>query len=601
MADININNNYTDMKNLTSFKLCVLQNFPFIEADFDAVTNYQLLCKVVEYLNKVIDNHNKQNDNINKQNDNIRQLEKNFIALYNYVNNYFNNLDVQEEINTKIDELIASGEFNSFLSGIYTPEMFGAKGDGVTDDTEAIQKALAFNNVNISKNYLITENLVLHSNLKVFGGGTITKKAEFNDSYLNHSIFYCTDSNNIDINNIILMSNSLAISLHGCSNVNITNLIINSKKYSILISDSEKNESDSISISNIKLENDVTIISSDGIHINGGSSNIYVNNVSGTTGDDFIALNAIEGVRKTIKNVIIDNIKCSGYAGVRLYGQLNCVIENVSVNNSYINSDNGIRLTNIVGFIEINLNAPSFKNIVFNNCIVNSSDRNIFLSYINGSVTFNNCTFITTKNPNIGFFNSSINSSLILNSCVFNTNSTAFIQDCVLGTPPENCNTYGNITLNNCDIKKVFLCFGTDKKTININNSDIDTYLITQTNPDVIDLSIKDSRINITPFSGASKGIYTIKDSILNAQYLLSSIENSHDTILDISNIIVNNNIKDTFCLFKTGASENIIRSMEGAYQLSTAPQNEGVLFKRYSRDGFAGLFVYKNGAWVEL
>lgn len=590
----NVNNNYTDMKNLTPFKLCVLQSFPFIEADFDAVTNYQLLCKVVEYLNKIIDNNNKQNDNIN-------QLEQNFITLYDYVNNYFSNLDVQEEINKKIDELITTGEFNSFLSGIYTPEMFGAKGDGVTDDTEAIQKALAFNNVNISKNYLITENLVLHSNLKIFGGGTITKKVEFNDSYLNHCIFSCTDSNNIDINNINLMSNSLAISVHGCSNVNITNLIINSEKYSILISDSEKNESNGITISNIKLENDVTIISSDGIHVDGGCSNIYIYNVSGTTGDDFIALNAIEGIRKTIKNVIIDNIKCSGYAGVRIYGQLNCVIENVSINNSYINSNNGIRLTNIVGFTEINLNAPTFNNIVFNNCIVNSSIRNVFLSYINGSVTFNNCTFVTTVNPNVGFFNSSINSLLIFNSCVFNTNSTAFIQDCVVGNPPENCNTFGNITLNNCDIKKVFLCFGTNKKTININNCDIDTYLITQTNPDVIDLSIKDCRINITPFSGASKGIYTIKDSILNAEYLLNNLESSQDTILDVSNIIVNNNKKGTFCLFKTGTSENIIRSMEGAYQLSTTPQNEGILFKRYDKNGFAGFFVYKNGTWVEL
>lgn len=590
----NVNNNYTDMKNLTPFKLCVLQNFPFIEADFDAVTNYQLLCKVVEYLNKVIDNNNKQNDNIN-------QLEQNFITLYNYVKDYFDNLNLQNEINNKIDELITTGEFNSFLSGIYTPEMFGAKGDGVTDDTEAIQKALAFNNVNISKNYLITENLVLHSNLKVFGGGTITKKSEFNDSYLNHSIFSCTNSNNIDINNIVLISNSLAISVHGCSNVNITNLIINSEKYSILISDSEKNESNGITISNIKLENDVTIISSDGIHIDGGCSNIYVTNVSGTSGDDFIALNAIEGIRKTIKNIIIDNIKCSGYAGVRLYGQLNCVIENVSINNSYINSDNGIRLTNIVGFTEINLNAPTFKNIVFSNCIVDSSIRNVFLSYINGSVTFNKCTFVTSENPNVGLFNSSINSSLIFDSCVFNTNSTSFIQDCVVGTPPENCNTYTNITINSCDIKKTLLCFGTNKKTININNCDIDTYLISRNDPDVIDLSIKDCRINIIPFSGASKGIYTIKDSILNAEYLLNNIESSNDTVLDISNIIVNNNKKNTFCLFKNGISENIIRSMEGSYQLSTAQQNEGILFKRYDRNGFAGFFVYKNGTWVEV
>ena len=34
-------------KRLTPFKRCVLQNFPFIEADFDALTNYGLLCKSI--------------------------------------------------------------------------------------------------------------------------------------------------------------------------------------------------------------------------------------------------------------------------------------------------------------------------------------------------------------------------------------------------------------------------------------------------------------------------------------------------------------------------------------------------------------------------
>ena len=109
MADINVNNNYRDMKNLTPFKLCVLQNFPFIEADFDAVTNYQLLCKVVEYLNKVIDNNNKQNDNIN-------QLEQNFITLYNYVKDYFDNLDVQKEINMKLDEMSEDGTLAKIIN-----------------------------------------------------------------------------------------------------------------------------------------------------------------------------------------------------------------------------------------------------------------------------------------------------------------------------------------------------------------------------------------------------------------------------------------------------------------------------------------------------
>ena len=112
MSDLNINNNYTDMVHLTPFKMCVLQNFPFIEADFDAVTNYQLLCKVVEYLNNIIDNNNKQNEN-------ITQLEQNFITLYNYVKDYFNNLDVQDEINKKLDEMAADGSLSELIQPLF--------------------------------------------------------------------------------------------------------------------------------------------------------------------------------------------------------------------------------------------------------------------------------------------------------------------------------------------------------------------------------------------------------------------------------------------------------------------------------------------------
>ena len=112
MGDINVNNDYKDMLNLTPFKACVLQNFPFIEADFDAVTNYQLLCKVVEYLNKLIDNSNKQNNN-------ITQLQQNFITLYNYVKGYFDNLDVQEEINKKLDEMTADGTLGNIIEPFF--------------------------------------------------------------------------------------------------------------------------------------------------------------------------------------------------------------------------------------------------------------------------------------------------------------------------------------------------------------------------------------------------------------------------------------------------------------------------------------------------
>ena len=94
---------------LTPFKMQVLQSFPFIDADFDALTNYELLCKVVEYLNLTMDNVNILEDDFDK-------LKLEFVALKDYIDNYFENLDVQEEIDNKLDEMAESGELAEIIA-----------------------------------------------------------------------------------------------------------------------------------------------------------------------------------------------------------------------------------------------------------------------------------------------------------------------------------------------------------------------------------------------------------------------------------------------------------------------------------------------------
>ncbi|MBO7044024.1 hypothetical protein J6W34_05760, partial [bacterium] len=96
-------------KNLKPFKLFALKNFPFIEADFDAITNYELLCKIVEYLNNVIASQNETMEN-------VQELSTAFNQLYDYVNNYFDNLDVQEEINNKLDEMVEQGTLQEIIA-----------------------------------------------------------------------------------------------------------------------------------------------------------------------------------------------------------------------------------------------------------------------------------------------------------------------------------------------------------------------------------------------------------------------------------------------------------------------------------------------------
>ena len=90
-------------KFIPPFRRFVLQNFPFIEHDFDALTSYELWSKVVEYLNKVIHSQN--------------ELTEDMQQYIDYINHYFDNLDVQEEINNKLDAMAESGELADIIAG----------------------------------------------------------------------------------------------------------------------------------------------------------------------------------------------------------------------------------------------------------------------------------------------------------------------------------------------------------------------------------------------------------------------------------------------------------------------------------------------------
>lgn len=106
----NINFTYT---NLTPFKWYVLENFPFIEADFDALTNWQLFCKLGKEMNKII-------NSVNISGEQVETLTTAFNNLQNFVNNYFENLDVQEEINNKLDELVNNGTLSNLLEPFFS-------------------------------------------------------------------------------------------------------------------------------------------------------------------------------------------------------------------------------------------------------------------------------------------------------------------------------------------------------------------------------------------------------------------------------------------------------------------------------------------------
>ena len=103
-----------NFKQLVLMNFQGLTNFPYIEEDFDALTNYGLLSKVVEYLNQVISNNNEQNDL-------MTGLYNAYVSLQNYINDYFDSLDVQEEINNKLDSMAQDGSLTALIKEYIDP------------------------------------------------------------------------------------------------------------------------------------------------------------------------------------------------------------------------------------------------------------------------------------------------------------------------------------------------------------------------------------------------------------------------------------------------------------------------------------------------
>ena len=96
----------------------------------DSLSYYELLCKVVDYLNKTM-------EDVETLHSDVENLHSAFEQLESYVNNYFTNLDVQKEINNKLDELVASGELDTILDNYFKKKAntYLTANDMITDNT----------------------------------------------------------------------------------------------------------------------------------------------------------------------------------------------------------------------------------------------------------------------------------------------------------------------------------------------------------------------------------------------------------------------------------------------------------------------------------
>ena len=87
------------------FRNWVLQNFPFLEDDFDALTDYELFCKMVEYMKKSLDKLKEYQAEINIFSSKLDEFQ-----------HYFDNLDVTAEVNAKLDEMVEDGTMEELIA-----------------------------------------------------------------------------------------------------------------------------------------------------------------------------------------------------------------------------------------------------------------------------------------------------------------------------------------------------------------------------------------------------------------------------------------------------------------------------------------------------
>ena len=100
-----------DYKTLQPFRYWCQKVLPLVYDD--SLSYYELLCKVVDYLNKTM-------EDVETLHGDVANLHTAYIELQNYVNNYFSTLDVQQEINNKLDNMASNGTLSSLIAPLVT-------------------------------------------------------------------------------------------------------------------------------------------------------------------------------------------------------------------------------------------------------------------------------------------------------------------------------------------------------------------------------------------------------------------------------------------------------------------------------------------------
>ena len=314
-------------------------------------------------------------------------VENNEVVSNMYTNlntntNKIKNLDIQmENVNLQLDRITTNHlDFNI--------RDFGAKCDGVTDDTEAIKKAIkkikdSNTKCSLDLTYgtiLISENIVIPPLLKLYGQGIykttlkakdgasivldITSEGIYNNEFYDFTI----DGGNVsDIKGIYFNDKNNTINDENCKFENI--LIVNCTHPLTIGNNNRGNRFDNINIEHC----------TNGLVIN-GTDNVFNSIVLSSIENNGIEINGQNNHLAMCKVFYADKVGCI------VNGNINTIEIEVQENglngieiNGFLNNVNVLADTNGRITPSHNIKIDGYKNIVSGVCLFNS--------YLNGNIT----------------------------------------------------------------------------------------------------------------------------------------------------------------------------------------------------------------------